>query len=218
MTHWVIVVSTAYALTGPMADGSLTRHGSVASNHYPLGTVLEVRPAPLGRRLWVVRDRIGWGTELDFWLPSYRRALGWGRRVVRVRRARPRQSASRKRLRRIAMTDCWLCTGYVTPGGYGYDGREYAHRRAYVEAHGPIPEGYVVDHLCRVRACVNPAHLRVIPKAENDRQRWADHGGVGDEQRCRHGHVGERRQTRRGSWYCRACNRERQRERRSRGA
>jgi 3D (Asp-Asp-Asp) domain-containing protein len=82
------VVSTAYCLSGTMADGSGVRAGSVASNHHPLGTRLVITPAPYRRRYWVVRDRIGWGTELDFWLPTCGRALGWGRRTVRIRRWR----------------------------------------------------------------------------------------------------------------------------------
>lgn len=90
MTTWLAVVSTAYCLSGTMADGTGVRWGSVASNQYPLGTVLEVRPAPAGQRRWVVRDRIGWGTQLDFWMPSCGAALGWGRRTVRIRRWVPR--------------------------------------------------------------------------------------------------------------------------------
>jgi 3D (Asp-Asp-Asp) domain-containing protein len=70
-----------------MADGTRVRAGSVASNRYPLHTRLDVTPAPGGRRIWVVRDHIGWGTQLDFWLPSCWSARQWGRRVVRVRRA-----------------------------------------------------------------------------------------------------------------------------------
>ncbi len=88
MTAWIAVVSTAYCLSGAMADGTPTRPGSVANNAYPLGTQLEIRPSPTGRRLFRVRDRIGWGTELDFWLPSCSDALRWGRRRVRLRRTR----------------------------------------------------------------------------------------------------------------------------------
>jgi len=69
-----------------MADGTHTRAGSVASNRYPLHTRLYVYPAPGGRRIWTVRDRIGWGTQLDFWLPSCWSARQWGRRRVHVRR------------------------------------------------------------------------------------------------------------------------------------
>jgi hypothetical protein len=68
--RWIAVTSTAYCLGGTMADGTGVRWGSVASNQYPLGTVMEVTPAPTGRRRWIVRDRIGWGTQLDFWAPT----------------------------------------------------------------------------------------------------------------------------------------------------
>lgn len=77
--------STGYCLNGTMADGSWTRTGSVAHNGYPLGTRLWISPSPTGARRFVVRDRIGWGTQLDFWLPSCSWAISWGRRVVRVR-------------------------------------------------------------------------------------------------------------------------------------
>lgn len=77
--------STSYCLRGTMADGTLTRAGSVASNRYPLGTRLTITPSPTGSRRFIVRDRIGWGSELDFWLPSCAWALSWGRRVVHVR-------------------------------------------------------------------------------------------------------------------------------------
>lgn len=66
---------------------------------------------------------------------------------------------------------CHLWTGGTDPTGYGrfyLDGRmAYAHRVA-VELHqGPIPAGMVVDHLCRVRNCVNPEHLEVVTQREN---------------------------------------------------
>lgn len=52
-------------------------------------------------------------------------------------------------------------TGYsVAPGGYG-------HRVAYVSLMGPIPEGKELDHLCRVRNCVNPWHLEPVTHREN---------------------------------------------------
>ena len=46
----------------------------------------------------------------------------------------------------------------------------YAHRLAYTEAKGPIPKGYTVDHLCRVRNCVNPEHLEAVTFLENVRR------------------------------------------------
>jgi 3D (Asp-Asp-Asp) domain-containing protein len=86
MARAVAVISTAYCLLGTMADGTFTRPGTVASNHYPLGTHVTISPAPTRRRRYVVRDRIGWGTELDFWSPTCWAAIQWGRRVVRIRR------------------------------------------------------------------------------------------------------------------------------------
>lgn len=71
--HQLRVQSTAYCFGGRMADGSFTRFGSVAMNMLPLGETIKLeRPRSIrGRRWFHVRDRIGWGTQLDFW-------LGWG--------------------------------------------------------------------------------------------------------------------------------------------
>lgn len=56
--------------------------------------------------------------------------------------------------------------------GYGqvsiHGAMAYAHRVAWVAAHGQdIPEGLVIDHLCRRPSCVNPQHLEVVPPGEN---------------------------------------------------
>jgi hypothetical protein len=45
-----------------------------------------------------------------------------------------------------------------------------AHRFAYELLVGPIPEGLVIDHLCRNRRCVNPAHLEPVTAEENWRR------------------------------------------------
>lgn len=74
---------------------------------------------------------------------------------------------------------CWLWTKARNAGGYGSIGRLHhpnpqrhylAHRYAYEEAFGPIPEGASIDHLCHVRACVNPAHLEAVTHTENMRR------------------------------------------------
>src|SRR3990167_11363030 len=62
---------------------------------------------------------------------------------------------------------CWLWTGYVDPrygyGRYGAKGNRYqAHRLVYELLRGSIPKGVGLDHLCRVRACVNPSHLEPV--------------------------------------------------------
>lgn len=42
-----------------------------------------------------------------------------------------------------------------------------AHRWAYEREHGPIPEGFEIDHVCRNRACVRPSHLRAVDHRTN---------------------------------------------------
>jgi len=46
----------------------------------------------------------------------------------------------------------------------------YAHRLAYERAKGSIPAGLQIDHLCRVRECVNPDHLEAVSQRENIRR------------------------------------------------
>lgn len=67
---------------------------------------------------------------------------------------------------------CWLWTGKSkTQAGYGmlkWQGRQvYAHRVAYEACVGPIPAGWVIDHLCRTPSCCNPTHLEAVTYSEN---------------------------------------------------
>lgn len=70
---------------------------------------------------------------------------------------------------------CWLWTA-STNHGYGHFwvspdvGKVYAHRYAYELLVGPIPDGLEIDHLCKVRNCVNPEHLEPVTKEENWRR------------------------------------------------
>lgn len=80
----LVVSSTAYCLTGNMANGRPAHRGAVAANRWPLGTKLRVSPSPVGE-LVTVEDRIGHGSELDFALPGdCGAARAWGRRRVSV--------------------------------------------------------------------------------------------------------------------------------------
>jgi hypothetical protein len=69
---------------------------------------------------------------------------------------------------------CWLFTGWTNTKGYGMirDGARMriAHRVFYERTKGPIPEGMQLDHLCRVPACVNPAHLEPVTNTQNARR------------------------------------------------
>lgn len=118
--------------------------------------------------------------------------------------------------------ECWLWRAAVARNGYGTFGRDgqtrYAHRVAYELVRGPIPEGLVIDHLCRVRACVNPAHLEAVSLIENLR-RIIRKNSLKTE--CIHGHaftpantivgVDRRSGTPRKRRDCRECARNRKR-------
>jgi hypothetical protein len=75
---------------------------------------------------------------------------------------------------RPTMWACWEWTGGLLTTGYGQFGtRKYpprtrlAHRVAYELVNGDIPQGLDLDHLCRNRACVNPAHLEPVTRRVN---------------------------------------------------
>jgi hypothetical protein len=82
-------------------------------------------------------------------------------------------------------TMCWIWQLKRAPRtGYGVvrvNGQDLmAHRLEYERANGPIPEGMQIDHLCRVRECVNPDHLEPVTPQENTRRSTA--AKLSDEQ------------------------------------
>ena len=66
---------------------------------------------------------------------------------------------------------CWEWTGAVSSTGYGQfkvDGQmRNAHRISWNIAHGEIPIGMFLDHICTNPLCVNPEHLRIVTNAQN---------------------------------------------------
>jgi hypothetical protein len=109
-------------------------------------------------------------------------------------------------------TGCWVWQRAKTKAGYGQvpiDGKMlYAHRVYYENNVGPIPEGLVLDHLCKNPACCNPDHLEPVTQAENMRRRRRPS--------CSHGHemTGDNVYvTPAGNRQCRECNRARARDR-----
>ena len=77
-----------------------------------------------------------------------------------------------ERVDRRADDECWPWLGYVMDNGYGKlthkeEWSLLAHRLVYRFEVGPIPDGLDIDHLCRNRACVNPAHMQPVTRKQN---------------------------------------------------
>lgn len=73
-------------------------------------------------------------------------------------------------------TGCLLFEHSINGSGYGYVGvgtgverrKQAAHIVVYEATHGPVPDGLEIDHLCRVRTCVEISHLEAVTHREND--------------------------------------------------
>jgi hypothetical protein len=115
----------------------------------------------------------------------------------------------------LPTTRCLAWPGYRDPRGYGKAKNPrthqvcYAHRVVYETVVGPIADGLYLDHLCRNRVCVNPAHMEPVTNGENQRR-----GFQATKTVCVNGHPYDEANSYRrpdGRRDCRACNRERQR-------
>ena len=113
-------------------------------------------------------------------------------------------------------TPCHDWKGRITPQGYGElsankqngGGNLRAHRVVWEALNGSIPEGMVLDHLCRNRSCVNPMHLESVTVKENNLRGE----GVGAKNmkktQCKSGHPFDESNTGwlgNGKRYCREC-------------
>ena len=96
-------------------------------------------------------------------------------------------------LKKIEKTSgCWLWTGSIDGVGYGriWNGIKMtgAHRVVYELLVGPIPDGLQLDHLCRVRHCVNPSHLEPVTCRENLLRGVGVSAKAARQTHCIHGH------------------------------
>ena len=120
-------------------------------------------------------------------------------------------------------TGCWLWTAALV-SGYGRfsvrvarEGKTrdrymaLAHRVSYEHFVGVIPNGYQIDHLCRVPACVNPAHLEAVTPRINSLRSTSFAAQNAVKVRCPRGHpyTPENTRTNALGWrWCRTCHRE----------
>lgn len=117
------------------------------------------------------------------------------------------------KVERVESSECWLWLACQDGKGYGlfWVGRYVrAHRFAYELLVGPIPEGLQLDHLCRVRHCVNPAHLEPVTNRENVLRGEGLPAQAARKTHCPHGHPYDEANTlgrSDGSRVCRTCNR-----------
>ena len=108
-------------------------------------------------------------------------------------------------------TQCLIWDGALYRNGYGHmrvDGKDWSsHRYYYILYKGPIPEGFDIDHLCRVKACVNTEHLEAVTRRENN----VRSGLIKRKTHCPKGHSYEnsRRKINGSVLQCAECSRER---------
>lgn len=119
------------------------------------------------------------------------------------------------------MSGCWLWLGHYSSSGYGrfrFRGKDGpSHRATYVTARGAIPKGLEIDHLCRQKACCNPAHLEAVTRSVNTlrgdagRARGAVNHYLKRRTACKRGHeytAETTKMTERHGRICLICTRE----------
>ncbi|MFM9368081.1 HNH endonuclease signature motif containing protein [Streptomyces sp. Da 82-17] len=109
---------------------------------------------------------------------------------------------------------CWEWQAARLPTGYGrfyLNGKHrYAHRVAYEAVKGPIPDGLVIDHLCRNTSCANPDHLEAVTNRVNVLRGVGFFADRARQTRCIRGHRFDAANTyraRNGTRKCRTCRR-----------
>jgi len=120
---------------------------------------------------------------------------------------------------------CWTWRAAKSPLGYGkvsmLGKNRFAHRIVYELLVGPIPSGLTCDHLCRNRACVNPAHIEIVDAATNTKRGFGVNYVNAKKINCPKGHPLLPCPWYEGTRYCRPCTSEaskRSRQRRNKAA
>lgn len=117
-------------------------------------------------------------------------AVSHWNRVVIPKRVMDRAYARTKR----DANDCWISTYSVASHGYAQIGWNdgpsdrhvvLAHRAVWERFNGRVPVGMTLDHTCKTKRCVNPAHLRLMDNFENGRR---THGMDWELGECANGH------------------------------
>ncbi len=109
-------------------------------------------------------------------------------------------------------SDCWLWNGKIDPHGYSLfsiQGKwNRAHRVAYTLFIGPIPKNLTLDHLCRVRNCVNPNHLEAVTIKVNTLRGTSFSVLNALKTHCPHNHPYSESNTYlyKGERHCKSCN------------
>jgi len=108
---------------------------------------------------------------------------------------------------------CWLWLGSLNRHGYGQfhdsfrdQNNVHAFRWAYEYFNGEISPGLALDHLCRVRSCVNPNHLEIVTNAENNRRGFSISAQNMRKVECKHGHFRWGSSGRDGNRRCLDCH------------
>lgn len=108
---------------------------------------------------------------------------------------RPRQNREARFWAKVRRSDgCWEWQGSLSSKGYGvfwdadHKNNLLAHRVAYELVTGPIPDGLQLDHLCRNRRCVNPAHLEPVTGKENLLRGDTHAANNASKEVCKNGH------------------------------
>jgi hypothetical protein len=122
-----------------------------------------------------------------------------------------------------AGSGCWLWLRGLDRDGYGVSylgGRRGAHRVSWIMARGPVPRGLVLNHICRTRRCVNPAHLELVTRRENVFRNSEARAAINARKtHCPRGHPLEGRESAGSGRYrriCRPCQQAKQRRYRQR--